>query len=91
MGWSRGQGWAQSLETAAEPSAPAADAYVALAVDVRRALAELSEGDRRLLLARYWADITHARSRISSECPTARLRFASTASAHACALPSLEA
>ena len=63
-----GQGWVQSLETAAEPSAPAADAYVALAVDVRRALAELSEGDRRLLLARYWADMTHARSRISSEC-----------------------
>jgi DNA-directed RNA polymerase specialized sigma24 family protein len=25
---------------------------------VRRALAELSEGDRRLLLARYWADMT---------------------------------
>ena len=37
---------------------PAADAHVALAIDVRRALAELSEGDRRLLLARYWADMT---------------------------------
>jgi RNA polymerase sigma-70 factor (ECF subfamily) len=54
----RGPPRAQSLETAAEPSAPAADAHVALAVDVRRALAELSEGDRRLLLARYWADLT---------------------------------
>jgi RNA polymerase sigma-70 factor, ECF subfamily len=49
---------AQSLETAAEPSAPATDGHVALAVDVRRALAELPEGDRRLLLARYWADMT---------------------------------
>ncbi len=37
---------------------PAADAHVVLAIDVRRALAELSEGDRRLLLARYWADMT---------------------------------
>jgi DNA-directed RNA polymerase specialized sigma24 family protein len=42
---------AQSLETRAEPSAPAADAH-ALAVDVHRTLAELTEGDRRLLLAR---------------------------------------
>ena len=54
----RGPPRAQPLETAAEPSAPATDAHVALAVDVRRALAELSEGDRRLLLARYWADLT---------------------------------
>jgi RNA polymerase sigma-70 factor (ECF subfamily) len=54
----RGPPRAQSLETAAEPSAPAADAHVATAIDVRRALAELSEGDRRLLLARYWADLT---------------------------------
>ena len=54
----RGPPRAQSLETTAEPSAPATDAHVALAVDVRRALAELSEGDRRLLLARYWADMT---------------------------------
>ena len=54
----RGPPRAQSLETAAEPSAPAADAHVVLAIDVRRALAELSEGDRRLLLARYWADMT---------------------------------
>jgi hypothetical protein len=30
---------------------------VALAVDVRWALAELSEDDRRLLLARYCADM----------------------------------
>jgi RNA polymerase sigma-70 factor, ECF subfamily len=37
---------------------PANDAGVALAVDVRRALAELPESDRRLLLARYWADLT---------------------------------
>ena len=54
----RGPPRVQSLETTAEPSAPATDAHVALAVDVRRALAELSEGDRRLLLARYWADMT---------------------------------
>lgn len=54
----RGPPQAQSLETAAEPWSPATDAHVALAVDVRRALAELSEGDRRLLLARYWADMT---------------------------------
>lgn len=32
---------------------------MALVVDVSRALAELPEGDRRLLLARYWADLTH--------------------------------
>jgi RNA polymerase sigma-70 factor (ECF subfamily) len=54
----RGPPSAESLETAAEPYVPAADARVALAVDVRRALAELSDGDRRLLLARYWADLT---------------------------------
>lgn len=50
---------ADSLETAPEPHAPDAQARVALAVDVRRALAELPERDRRLLLARYWADLTH--------------------------------
>jgi DNA-directed RNA polymerase specialized sigma24 family protein len=54
----RGPPRAQSLKTAAEPSAPAADAHVVLAIDVRRALAELSEGNRRLLLARYRADMT---------------------------------
>ena len=37
----------------------AADAAVALAVDVRRALAELSYSDRVLLLARYWGDLSH--------------------------------
>jgi RNA polymerase sigma-70 factor, ECF subfamily len=55
----RGPPRAESLETAAEPSAPQSDARVVLGVDVRRALAELPEGDRRLLLARYWADLTH--------------------------------
>jgi RNA polymerase sigma-70 factor (ECF subfamily) len=48
----------ESLETTAEPQVQATDARVALAVDVRRAMAELSEGDQRLLLARYWADLT---------------------------------
>jgi DNA-directed RNA polymerase specialized sigma24 family protein len=47
----RGPPPAESLETAAEPQVPADDARVALVVDVRRAIAELSEGDRRLLLA----------------------------------------
>jgi len=54
----RGPPPAESLETAAEPQVQATDARVALAVDVRRAMAELSEGDQRLLLARYWADLT---------------------------------
>ena len=54
----RGPPSAESLETAAEPQVPATDARVAVIVDVRRALADLSEGDRRLLLARYWADLT---------------------------------
>jgi RNA polymerase sigma-70 factor (ECF subfamily) len=54
----RGPPRAESLETAAEPSAPATDARVALAIDVGRALAELSEPDRRLIVARYWADMT---------------------------------
>jgi RNA polymerase sigma-70 factor (ECF subfamily) len=49
---------AVSLETVAEPDVPAGDALVHLSVDVRRALAELPESDRRLLLARYWADLT---------------------------------
>jgi RNA polymerase sigma-70 factor, ECF subfamily len=55
----RGPPRAESLETAAEPSASESDARVVLGVDVRRALAELPEGDQRLLLARYWADLTH--------------------------------
>jgi RNA polymerase sigma-70 factor (ECF subfamily) len=54
----RGPPHTESLETAAEPYAPATDARAALVVDVRRAVAELSEGDRRLLLARYWADLS---------------------------------
>jgi RNA polymerase sigma-70 factor, ECF subfamily len=54
----RGPARAESLETAAEPYAPATDAHVALCLDVRRALAELSDSDQRLLLARYWADLT---------------------------------
>jgi RNA polymerase sigma-70 factor, ECF subfamily len=49
---------AESLEAAAEPFVAATDARVALAVDVRRALAELSESDQRLLLARYWGDLS---------------------------------
>ena len=53
----RGPPRAESLETAAEPVAPATE-DVALVVDVRRALAELSVADRRLLMARYWADLT---------------------------------
>jgi RNA polymerase sigma-70 factor, ECF subfamily len=54
----RGPPRAESLETAAEPHAPATDTDVALAVDVRRAMDELSVADRRLLVARYWADLT---------------------------------
>jgi RNA polymerase sigma-70 factor, ECF subfamily len=53
----RGPPRAESLETAAEPYAPPT-ADVALVVDVRRALADLPEADRRLLVARYWADLT---------------------------------
>ena len=49
---------AESLEAAAEPFVATTDARVALAVDVRRALAELSESDQRLLLARYWGDLS---------------------------------
>jgi RNA polymerase sigma-70 factor (ECF subfamily) len=49
---------AVSLETVPEPQVPAGDVLVELAVDVRRAVAELPESDRRLLLARYWADLT---------------------------------
>ena len=55
----RGPPRAASLDTAAEPFVAAADAAVALAVDVRRALAELSYSDRVLLLARYWGDLSH--------------------------------
>src|SRR4051794_37268586 len=51
----RGPPRAESLETAPEPHAPAA-ADVALVIDVQRALAELPAADRRLLVARYWAD-----------------------------------
>ena len=54
----RGPPRAESLETAPEPYAPAT-ADVALVIDVQRALAELPEADRRLLVARYWADLTH--------------------------------
>ena len=41
-----------------EPVVAATDAAVALVVDVRRALAKLSESDRQLLLARYWGDLS---------------------------------
>ena len=54
----RGAPRAESLETAAEPFVAASDARVARAVDVRRALGELSESDRLLLLARYWGDLS---------------------------------
>ena len=73
---------AESLEAAAEPFVAATDARVALALDVRRALAELSESDQRLLLARYWVICRNGRSRTCSACPTARLKSGSIASAH---------
>jgi RNA polymerase sigma-70 factor (ECF subfamily) len=48
----------EPLDTASDPRTPAPDPLIDLAVDVRRALADLSEPDRRLLLARYWQDLT---------------------------------
>jgi RNA polymerase sigma-70 factor, ECF subfamily len=48
----------EPLDGALEPRAPAPEPSIDLALDVRRALAGLSEPDRRLLLARYWQDLT---------------------------------
>ena len=42
-----------------EPQAPSRDDAVATAVDVRRALAALAPGDRRLVRLRYEEDLTH--------------------------------
>jgi RNA polymerase sigma-70 factor, ECF subfamily len=48
----------ERLDRAPEPRTPGPEPSIELALDVRRALAELSEPDRRLLLARYWQDLT---------------------------------
>jgi RNA polymerase sigma-70 factor, ECF subfamily len=48
----------EPLDAAPDPRTPAPAPSIDLAVDVRRALAELPERDRLLLLARYWQDLT---------------------------------
>jgi RNA polymerase sigma-70 factor (ECF subfamily) len=47
----------EPLDSAPEPRAPP-EPCIDLILDVRRALAELPECDRALLLARYWQDLT---------------------------------
>ena len=49
----------EPLDRVPEPRAPATGAPIEVVLDVRSALAELSESDRRLILARYWQDLTH--------------------------------
>jgi len=48
----------QPLDAAPEPAVEACERHSALRIDVARALAAVAPDDRRLLLARYWADMT---------------------------------
>jgi RNA polymerase sigma-70 factor (ECF subfamily) len=49
----------EPLDRAPEALVGAPEPSLDLVLDVRRACAELPEPDRRLLLARYWQDLTH--------------------------------
>ena len=56
---------------------PPADEDLLLAADVRRALRRISPEDRALLLARYWADLSHSETaeRVGIAEPTVRVRL----------------
>jgi RNA polymerase sigma-70 factor (ECF subfamily) len=54
----------QPLTPRVAPTAPAVDAQIHTRVDVQRAVCELAVEDRRLLAARYWADLTQEETAI---------------------------
>jgi RNA polymerase sigma-70 factor (ECF subfamily) len=65
------------LERAPEPSSPGLALSIDLILDVRRAVGELPESDRRLIIARYWQDLTQEEAASSLGLPdgTAKVRL----------------
>lgn len=55
----------QPLTPQMAPTVPAVDAQIYTRVDVQRAVSQLSVEDRRLLAARYWADLTQEQAAMS--------------------------
>jgi RNA polymerase sigma factor (sigma-70 family) len=67
----------QPLTPRVAPTAPAVDAQIHTRIDVQRAVSRLSVEDRRLLMARYWADLTQeqAATRVGMAEGTAKVRL----------------
>jgi len=67
----------QPLDAAPEPAVEACERHSVLRIDVARALGGVSSADKRLLLARYWADMTQQDAADLLELPagTAKVRL----------------
>ena len=59
----------RSIEDGPRGHAPSPEADVVLRLDVRRALDALGVGDRRLLAARYWDDLTQGQVAVRLDLP----------------------